>query len=400
MALQEGIWQAIEEALSAGDSARCQDLVRSALRLHPNEPMLWVWMTRAQRMGGQFEEAVGSAEHALECVQSADAVRPGLELELAFTCFEWARGCGEPRLFDRAKVHLQRVLASDPAPVLWESASVVLAACDNRLGDPDRAISRYRTILSRNPHNEDALYNLAVLLDRRAPAEAEQLLRTVCRLDPAHAGGAASVALCEELCLGDRCHEAEAVARAFFAAAPNDHRAMTLLADTIAPYKPQEAIELLQTVLAEEPASWRALQTLGGLRLCLGETQAAERLLRRAVECGAMNAFVVEMLVKLLSREHRLDEALEIALLFRSKRPDLESSHEILARVYLMNQDLEPALQESTKAVEIDPVDPDCLLTHASVLVKMGDAVRAEAIAKRLEGVAPEYSAKLRKLLG
>lgn len=394
-------YRQIRDALRSKDYELSSTLIRSALADNPREPLLWGWLCDAQRETGRYDEAISSAEQALALAESPGEVRLRALWRVGSCCFKYGREADRKDLLERAKVALQEFLESPPDDVMLECALVYLAMCELRLGNRSVAIAHYRTVLDHNPHNDDALFNLAMILRHDDREECERLLRTVCDLDIAHADGEAAFRLAKLLLRKDQPHEAEQVMRRYLSVAPGDKRALAELAHIISEGKEEEAVALARSALAQEPSYVPALQLLGGiLTYRRQDWPEAERLLRKAIDLGEMGFMVILPLVNLLSFQRRYDEAERLAMDLKARMPDLAEAYALLGWVYLASNRSQLAVPELEQAVAIDPTDPDTLFALGRALCNSGQAVRGKEILEQVIAAGPEYAADVKRYLG
>lgn len=151
-------------------------------------------------------------------------------------------------------------------------------------GQPDAAAEAYRRAIQLDPDNLSPYNNLAILqATRREFAEAEKAFRALVDRAPSavHLVNLANV--CGEL---GKLEEAESLLRRALTLQPDDYRFACSLADFLATHqiKLDEALTLARRTVQAEPANPRFLGTLGWIHLLLGDLDAAETTLQRALD--------------------------------------------------------------------------------------------------------------------
>ncbi len=168
-------------------------------------------------------------------------------------------------------------------------------------------------------------------------------------------------------------------------------------ADVVALARPAaEKAHQLDEGLAEAHASW------GFLRLAEGDTLAAEREFREAIELAPGYAFGHYWYAWLLSLRGRWDEAMgaiRVAVELDPLNPVIANGY---ATLLLGSGDLDAALVQVRRAVELDSSVAETYSTKAWILQLMGRSDEALAAARRavdLDPLSPDFNRVLAQLL-
>ncbi|MFO0905048.1 MAG: tetratricopeptide repeat protein [Pirellulales bacterium] len=261
-------------ALQRGDFESATRIAQDVLRQRGEDIEARLWLAQVARRRRQFPEAERQLERAARLDQMPEAVaferellalhsgRP-LDVERFLrVCREHPEAAPSPlileALFEGALQRLDLRLAQQCVD-LWEAngyspqnprqAPRWHAEIALRRGDVDAALIALRRAVDAAPEDDELRLRLATLLARQAPREAlEQLahLRTQANDDV------------ERLCVEARCRRA--------------------LGET------EQAAELLDQILTEQPRHFEALLERGQAALELRQFEAAERSLTRAFE--------------------------------------------------------------------------------------------------------------------
>jgi tetratricopeptide (TPR) repeat protein len=141
----------------------------------------------------------------------------------------------------------------------------------------------------------------------------------------------------------------------------------------------QEAAEVLQSVLARDPADWAALVGLGLLARCRGDDTGAAALFAQALRYGPGHAGMRLELALSLSRAGRLDEAeVEYRAVLERDAFNVEALAG-LAAVRKQAGDVTAALGLLRTAVEHRPDDAIIRLDYAATLRELSHLDEAEA---------------------
>ena len=141
-------------------------LFRKALRMEPENPLLWLNLGIAQQRTGDYEKAVGSFQKALSLDSSiAEAWHSMGLIFYEMEEFELCEDC-----------YSSALCSDDNDPRLWNNLGVLHFT----QGDFEAARNCFEEAVSLMPHYYDALYNLRdacrELGDYRAAAEFERTL--------------------------------------------------------------------------------------------------------------------------------------------------------------------------------------------------------------------------------
>jgi predicted Zn-dependent protease len=167
------------------------------------------------------------------------------------------------------------------------------------------------------------------------------------------------------------------------------HRAF-LLADD---HRDQEAIPLLQQLIAKDPDAPFAYALLGQCYLSLKQYSQAVLLLRKAVymrqDMTISHFHLAAALVETKDFDGAADE-LEVVV---ARMPEFEEAHQMLETAYVQAGRIPEAIKECEKVLESDPNDYGTNLLLGRILVSTGDPRAALPKLKKaaaLEPKAPE----------
>ncbi|MDO3379934.1 tetratricopeptide repeat protein [Geoalkalibacter halelectricus] len=124
----------------------------------------------------------------------------------------------------------------------------------------------------------------------------------------------------------------------------------------------------------------------GSLAARSGDSAAAQRDLRRALELNPSHVPALEALIALALGAGRLDEARDHALrgLESGSAPSFCLSR--LAIIHTRQGDYDQALDYARQALDAGPADPDILLLTSSLLERRGELGEAERLLARMSG--------------
>lgn len=150
----------------------------------------------------------------------------------------------------------------------------------------------------------------------------------------------------------------EELVRPVIAAMPEDVDAMNLLAATLLRQgKTDEGIDLLTQVVELQPDSPVAQMRLGAGLLAGGEQSGVEYV-ESALSLNPDYEQADILLVLNFLRQNDIDRALQSALAYRDRKPDVATPYNLLGRVYLAAKKDKEARESFEKARDIAPGDP------------------------------------------
>ena len=181
---------------------------------------------------------------------------------------------------------------------------------------------------------------------------------------------------------------AQCAARVASDLAPDDPRALFLVAWTSVESAPEEALAAAERALAaglrDEPALWMTLGRLRAFRLDMeGSLDAYREALRLdPATAGEMASVALDAIVASGDREL-------LALLERraARRPEALNTRFALAKATLREGQVERASSELVRLAEAAPDHPAVLTSLHAALRRAGDAPAAQAVLARLEAV-------------
>jgi tetratricopeptide (TPR) repeat protein len=316
----------------------------------------------------QKEWTAARQEFAMAIQLSPELAMAHLHLGLAM------QAEGEPKAVDEL-IEAQR-LAPDNPVIELELGKAFAAA-----GQDDQAIPLLQRALDGNPESPDAMYPLALALQRtnRVP-EAIPLLRRVVASQPANAGALTNLGMA--LCQAQRAKEAVPVLQRAVVLTPKD---VTAHQDLAAAYVQLsqfgDAVTELHTALSLAPSSAQLHYNLGvALKMqddaagAIPELEAAERLDPAAPE----PAYLLGVLYMQAARYEEAARELKTSLTLRPANGDGWAT---LGSVYSKLDRLPEASAALHEAIRQLPDQPDPHLTLAAVLTKQSQP--AEAASER-----------------
>ena len=360
---------AVADALAAAEALAAE---------RPDDAQALRWLSAAQLQSGQAEAALASIDRAI-ALAPEDA-----ELHLARAGV--LVGSRKP---DEARAALDQATGLDPNQF---TAYVLQAQLALARGDLDEAQRLNRLAARVAPEHPRLAFVEGMVLLRQGDAEAalKQLSAALQRapddLQLMHALGFVYMA---------RGHLAfaEQTFRNIAAKVPAATD-LTLLIASLAGRqgRPEEALELLDPVLADAQRATAGVRSLAGrLHLQAGRLEQAAPLLQAALAGGVQDRELLSSLLELWHRQGRREEgrqALEACLAFASGNADLW-----LARLALEDIGSSDALEVSRRWVEAQPQSVNALGGRLAALEHAGRLDEADAIADRIVALQPGHGA-------
>jgi tetratricopeptide (TPR) repeat protein len=302
-------------------SLEAQEHLEAVLAVRPHDPEVLLLSARTARRLGAADQAVRFLD---ECQKVRGKDDTDLFLEQALLRVER----GET---DRLREFCRTLVLQD-----HPSAPLVLEALTRaylhqfRYGDAAEAIARW---LERRPGDVQALYFQALLLDQRlSQREAADAYRRVLECDPDF--DEARARLVEQLLQLHMAAEALGHAEYLHRRRPDDPRVEVFLARCREQMgQHEEAVRLLDRVLARHPDNGQALFERGQQALRSGQTDEAERWLRQAVVREPGDYKVRYAYFLCLGRNGKAAEAAEEQRRLDQVRADMERIQEIAGRL-------------------------------------------------------------------
>ncbi len=261
----------------------------------------------------------------------------------------------------RARSSLGDALKYDPG---MTSASVLLAELELTRGSAEQAKSLAEKMLKDNPRSlAPYLLHASALLAMGNYAEAEKELTRLQKAVPkdaltAHAAILAGLAQARE---GQRDF---AGSRRFLEQSMQnlDRQPIQLVAELTSTYlregKTQQAVDLLQSKLKEQPDNADYAALLGDLFVALRRYKEAEPLLNKVLAQRPNDVKVACDLALAYTQEGRNQEADQILTRLRTQFPDNKAVRIQSAAFYLRTNNRARALQEFEQAHKLDSTDP------------------------------------------
>jgi len=436
-----------------GEGVQAASLVRSAVKKHPDNGPLWTlrgWLSLRQ---GHPEDAVIWLEQARLC----DLAREGLYRYAAgllaaeekrdeaarqefvraaellpgelFTQLRAARFYRDRAELSQAVEYYKRATnTAKPTPQTWAELAVALEAD----GKVDEAIAALRQAFRLETGDLAITRQLAALLKRKGQhEEALDVLRRAADANPRNAGLLAAY--------GDAAFtmwRVEAAQKAYEESAATSgevaYAKMRLAALFAATGRCKEARDLLTDLLASRPNYVPARIQLGRLLGQLGRAGEAESLLTEATTSAEYEVGARLALAELYLATKQPHKAVTCAQIAASSRPDGQT-YAALAEAFLAAGDIpkadsavataleqepllprahlsaalvlqakgqtQPALEEASRSIEIDPYSVDALELAGSLYQSAGDFRKCAEFWKRALALDP-WHAELHRRLG
>jgi len=138
----------------------------------------------------------------------------------------------------------------------------------------------------------------------------------------------------------------------------------------------------LKTVLEKEPQNARARVMLGELSLWLGDTDAAEKEMKRALAIGSNDQATRNLQYEILLLRERYADVVALASADKDTPPTLLLVYQAIAEAG--RGDLDTAEAQIAAALKLTPNDPQALLESARLAAARGDSATALARAEQL----------------
>ncbi len=175
--------------------------------------------------------------------------------------------------------------------------------------------------------------------------------------------------------------KAAAEFRAILAIDPRNVTATYTLAQLLERVKPDEALELYQSLIARQGPTWEVLLQIAELNSVLQRYDKAAEAFEQMLVIDPSNLALQQNLAEMYLRLKQFDKAKEVLAAVLEKNPDNVMLRATLADVYLQQNDWPSAKKELKAVLAADSLDPD---TH----IRIGVAFYAQTITDTL--VIPE----------
>lgn len=418
---------------------------RNAVQQDPRFGEAYRKLATAYLTRGDAAEAVGAAVQAAELLPDAEDVQIDAGALLLVT--------GK---FAEARLLAEKVLAKDEKNV---RARVLLGNATAGLKDTATAIKEFEEAIRLDPQQAVVYTGLALLKASTGEREeAERIFKQAIATDPK--SGTARLALAQFYWSGERFDEAEKALTEAHQVLPNDSQVnvtMAMFLQTVKrgkeaePYlraavdadkdpritmvladyyigqnRPDEAVKLLEPLVADRQVGAIASTRLAGLAQGQGRQDDAIKMIDRALEQQPTNARTLAAKADLLRQQNRLDEALKVAdqavaansqsaeaqfakgRVLRAKGNDEKAQAaftEVLrlnpraaaARVELarlrIRSGASDAVAVAADAAKADPASIDAKLTLVRALLQQRDFAKAQATLDELARTSPNVAA-------
>lgn len=287
---------------------------------------------------------------------------------------------------------------------------------DSRLGDRDRAIDAYKSVLARQTKHQGALEALARLYRaQEAPREAAEVLEQLVEMATGEKAVELSIALVEQYkALGEH----DSTARALERGLGFDENHEWLRSELKALYRETEAWEQLAKLIARESElatdvdkKVALLQEAANIHGQQRKDRAAEaELLSRAAELKPDDRDLLLMLCDSYSASGRAKDAIDalqriVESYGQRRSKELGDIHKRLATAYMAEGQTQEALDELDKAFRIEPGNVGVLKQLGEVALEVGDMKKAQQmfralLLQRLDEKSPITKAEVFMRLG
>jgi tetratricopeptide (TPR) repeat protein len=369
-----------QSALEKYHSEEARGHLDACLRVWPDSAAARLLAARAARRLGDYDAA---REHLNRCQDSRQPARP--EVTLEGVLLRVAKG----ELGADVEEYLQSRVEKDPAlaPLIWEAQAVGYARMYRIL----EAVNLLDHWLELQPDNVQAWYLRGELWSAaKVPQKAAEAYQRVLELDPERHDARWWLALC----LMDVGRHSEALSHleALRPRRPGDPELRVRLARCHnALGQMQQARQLLDEVLAEDPGNGLALRTRGEVEMMAGRLDRAEPSLREAARVqpySYQTQYLLYQVLRQLGKEKEAKEQLEVAqsLKDRTERLSELSTHKLPVRPH------DPQLHYEMGTLLISLGQPDLgerwLLSalHENANFKPAHAALADLYEKRGDG--------------
>jgi len=257
----------------------------------------------------------GQADAALQALAAIDAKLPAepgrhmLRGQILASKQDWA---GARQAFEAA-------LAMDDDNMTALSA---LAALDMKESKPEAAVQRFRALLKTQPGNAGAMLGLAEVIERQDDNAAEALKLRNGAVKAASGSPDAHIALINHH-MKRRDHDAALnAALAATTAMPNNLDLLELLGrNQVAKQQTSQALSSFGKIAAMTPKSPRGHVLAAALHFRIGDNEAAQRSIERALRLDPASAEALSLAASLAVRKKQPEKALEVAHSAQQLRP-------------------------------------------------------------------------------
>ena len=152
------------------------------------------------------------------------------------------------------------------------------------------------------------------------------------------------------------------------------------------------AVEAFKNALQERPESCPILTMLGTAYLRCGDTECAENAFRRSLDLNPEDVDTCQRLAQTLRRKGKLGDAMAYAKRAANIQP-LASSYIELGRIFLALKDFNAAAQTLSRALELEPRNPEANFQLAKLYRNTGDYSKSKDFAQKAVANSKKTSA-------
>lgn len=360
-------------AAARGETTEAVQKYREAIQKTPPDAALDLEFSQYLATAGRYPEAIGMYQECLRLARRSEEAEIGLA--------EVYRRVHNP---DAARSVLQSARRHHPqsVAVLRAVASLEIEAESN-----DRAIEALRSAVMIAPTDMSLQFLLATAYLGKGEKEAAlKALQEVLRSKP---GDMAALFMRGQIYADKNDNErALSDAEEVFSSQPGNAKARKLLAKILVRLKQCERAADLLRAQENQPFDSEALFLLGNAYDCAGQADAAKRAReefaaasekdRRQAENEVQSKHLYEQ-ANASARQNRLSEALDLLQQALEKNPENGFAYSQQAKIFFSMHDSEKADRAISKALALQPYQPDFLYVHG--VIAEGEGRDEEAIA-------------------
>ncbi len=287
--------------------------LEQGLAVDPSHSFYWAWLGAQYNEREQYAAAFNAFERAIALDRNSPTAYSGLG--------EALEALGR---LEEAEVALRRSVDLEPTSFRY----VLLGDVQATRGRLLEAEKSFRAALRLTPDDEEAMYNLALLVRRDRPEEAIALLRRAVQIDAAYAEAYAELGFA--LAGQQKFEEAEVMLRIAVELKPELTWSRIYLANLLTSQgRHQEAQSELSVAVELAPLLALPHSLLGECLLALESLPEAVEQLRRAAEIDPSDSNTAYRLGKALMDSHHVTEGKEWLQRALHLNPDTENAGEI-----------------------------------------------------------------------
>ena len=339
-------FSAARQAEKAGDLAKAASEYQAALKLRPDEPVIYNNLGLVYHLQLRYREAIEAFQQALK-------LNPELLGANLFLGIDYYRTNQSEKGLDP----LKNAITSNPNDV---QAHLYLGRCYLDLGRYEEALQEVQKAVKLAPKDADAFYTLGQVYGKLM--------------------GAAYLKMAE--------------------VDPDSYRVYQVLAESYDSQKDMEkAIDAYKKAISRKPGLPGLHYGLGDVYWRAGRVDEGLKEFQEELRLNPENYLAIWKIGNLYMLKSNWDEAipyLEKAILHA---PNLAQAHRDLGKAYFQKNELEKAVQHYLKVVQLDPEEDTSHYRLAAIYRKQGRTQEAQAEMKIFETLAKKVKAAQNPLL-